>query len=233
MKTIGILGGMSWESTAIYYRIINQEINRRLGGLSSAKILINSVNFGDIEQWWKTDDWAGIGHYLAEHAMQLQKGGADALVIATNTMHKLAPLIEEHIDIPLLHIADSTGDAIKQSGLDKVGLLGTRFTMEEQFYTGYLASHKNIDVLIPDNGERLEINRIIFDELVHGVIKAKSRSIYKQAIHHLADRGAKGIILGCTEIPMLIQQSDVQLPLYDTTTLHALSAVNFALSESR
>lgn len=231
MKTIGILGGMSWESTLEYYRLINEEVKARLGGFYSAKILLYSFNFAEIESLQHQGRWTEMGHLLSETAQKLEQAGADFLLIATNTMHKVAPLIEQAISIPLLHIVDATAAAIKKDGFNRVGLLGTKFTMEEDFYRRRLIEKYKIDVLIPSAEQRDLIHQVIFNELVMGEIKEKSRLNFIRIINDLKSAGAQGIILGCTEIPLLVKPGHSSLPLYDTTAIHARSAVDWALAE--
>ena len=229
MKTIGLLGGMSWESSIEYYRIINETVKDRLGGLHSAKCLMYSVDFAEIEKLQHVGDWEALTQAMIDAAKHLEKGGADLLVICTNTMHKMAPEVSAAINIPLLHIADAAADAIKTQKLQIVGLLGTRFTMEGDFYRGKLEKDHGLKVLIPDDEEREIVHRIIYDELVQGVIREESRKAYLDVIVELETRGAEGVILGCTEIPLLVKQSDVSIPLFDTTTIHAQAAVDWAL----
>jgi aspartate racemase len=229
MKTIGLIGGMSWESSAEYYRIINETVKKSMGGLHSAKCIMYSVDFGEIVEIHEDGRWDEVGEILSDIAMTLEKGGADFIVICTNTMHKLAETIQPRISIPLLHIADATGEKISERGMKTVGLLGTKFTMEEAFYKNRLKEHFNIDTLIPRKEERAAVNTIIYDELCVGVFNESSRTTMKNIIQSLVDRGAEGIILGCTEIPLLIKQEDVSVPLFDTTEIHSQAAVNLAL----
>lgn len=229
MKTIGLIGGMSWESTVEYYRIINQEINRKLGGLHSGKILMYSVNFGEIEPLMREGRWGEIGDHVAGIARTLQEGGADLILLCTNTVHKVADNIEKVISIPFIHIADAAGESISKRGLKKVGLLGTRYTMEEEFYTGRLADKFGLGVVIPPDEQRGVVNEVIFNELCKGVVSQSSKNEFKTVIDGLVKQGAEGIILGCTEIPMLITQEDSAVPLFDTTMIHALRAVDYAL----
>jgi aspartate racemase len=230
MKTLGLIGGMSWESTVTYYRLINQGIKARLGGHHSAKMILHSVDFAEIEQLQKTNQWSEAGKLLGGAARSLEIAGADCIVLCTNTMHKVAADIEQSVSIPLLHIADGTAAAIKAAGVDTVGLLGTRFTMEQDFYVGRLRDRHGINVLCPTQEERNEVHRVIYDELVHGTVLDESKNKYLQIIEHLTDQGAQGIVLGCTEISMLIAPGDVSLRYFDTAGLHAASAVDFALS---
>jgi len=229
MKTIGLLGGMSWESTAVYYRLINEGVKARLGGLHSAKLVLYSVDFQEIEELQHAADWDEAGKVLAKAAHFLQLAGADFLVICTNTMHKVAPAIEREINIPILHIADATAAVIKGLGIRTVGLLGTRFTMEQDFYTGRLREKHGLQVLIPDENERERVHQIIYEELCLGKVLDESSEEYRRIIKNLAQRGAEGIILGCTEISMLIGQKDSPVPLFDTTRIHAQKAVGWAI----
>ena len=230
MKTIGMIGGMSWESSAEYYRIINEEVHRRLGGVHSAKCLLLSVDFAEIEEQQRLDQWAEATQAMVEAAQALERGGADFVVICTNTMHKMADAVQTAIHIPLLHIADAAAAEIQKRGLHKIGLLGTRFTMEEPFYKDRLAEKFGLDVLIPDAVDRDIVHHIIYDELVIGKIVPQSKAEYLRIIADLQARGAQGILLGCTEIGLLVHQADCTLPLFDTTLLHALAAVEFALA---
>lgn len=230
MKTIGLIGGMSWESTVDYYRIINQEVARRLGGLHSAKILMYSVAFGELEPLMREGKWDEIGGHMATIAKTLESGGADVILLCTNTVHKVAGWIEGAITVPFIHIADATGEEITRKGLKKVALLGTRYTMEGDFYRDRLTEKFGLSVLIPPDEERGIINDVIFNELCKGVINQSSKDQFKAVIKGLVARGAEGIILGCTEIPMLIKQGDCPVPLLDTTSIHALRAVEYALS---
>ena len=229
MKTIGLLGGMSWESSLEYYRIINQTVKRRLGGLHSARCLLHSYDFAEIEALQHNDAWAELALKMIDGVQRLKAGGADFLVICTNTMHRMADEIEEATRIPLLHIADAAAGAIKTQGLEVVGLLGTNFTMTGDFYRKRLEEEHNIQVLIPDEASRQTIHRIIYDELVLGEIRKESREAYLYVIDQLAKKGAQGVILGCTEIPLLVKQKDTAIPVFDTTTLHAEAAVDWAL----
>ncbi|MDZ3955921.1 aspartate/glutamate racemase family protein [Bacillus thuringiensis] len=228
MKTIGLIGGMSWESTSEYYRIINEEIKERLGGLHSAKCLINSVDFEEIERCQSSGDWDGAGEILGNAAYSLQKGGADFIIICTNTMHKVVGKIKAKIDIPVLHIADATAKEIKRKDIQKVGLLGTKYTMEQDFYKSRIEEH-DIKVIVPSEKNRKEINKVIYTELCLGKIVSQSREYYKRVIEELVQKGAQGIILGCTEIGLLIKQENVSVPIFDTTHIHAIEAVKAAL----
>lgn len=231
MKTIGILGGMSWESTAHYYQYIQTSVRERLGGFHSAPIVMGSVDFARIESYQSAGNWAGAGKDLADWAQRIAAAGADVLILATNTMHIVAPAIESAIPIPLLHIADATGQRIAaEQAKPRVGLLGTRFTMEQDFYMRRLVDHHGIEVLIPEEQDRHTIHRIIFEELVLGKVLPESRAAYLRITEDLIARGAGGVILGCTEIGMLLSQEDVALPLYDTTRIHAEAAVDAALA---
>ncbi|MEW6513853.1 MAG: aspartate/glutamate racemase family protein [Pseudomonadota bacterium] len=229
MKTIGLIGGMSWESTVPYYRLINEGVKQRLGGLHSARVVLYSVDFHDIERLQHAGRWDEASALLAAAARSLQAAGADFLVLCTNTMHKVAPAIEAAVTIPLLHIADPTADAVKQAGIRTVGLLGTRFTMEQDFYRGRLEARHGLKVVIPETMDRDVVHRVIYDELCLGVTREESRAAYRAIIGRLVTQGAQGIILGCTEIGLLVKTEDAPVPLFDTTALHAASAVEFAL----
>ena len=229
MKTIGMIGGMSWESSIEYYRIINETVKEKLGGLHSAKSLMYSVDFAEIEALQHAGRWDKATQAMIEAARHIEAGGADFVVICTNTMHKMANQVEAAIGIPLLHIADATAEAIKAQGLSKVGLLGTKYTMEGDFYRGRLVEKHGLDVLIPEAEDREIVHRIIYDELVLGEIKSESLDAYKRIIEKLIDAGAQGIILGCTEIGLLVKDEDSRVPLFDTTYIHAVSAVEMAL----
>ncbi len=230
MKTIGMLGGMSWESTQSYYRSINEGIKARLGGLHSAKIALYSVDFAEIESLQHRGEWEQTAEILGDAALSVQHAGADFLLICTNTMHKVAPQIQRRIDIPVLHIADATARVLLADGVSRVGLLGTRFTMEQDFYRERLQV-QGIDVLVPGDDDRNVVHDVIYTELCLGVIKDDSRARYLDIVARLADNGAQAIILGCTEIALLIRQSDTQVPLYDTTAIHASEAIAMALAE--
>ena len=230
MKTIGLIGGMSWESTIPYYRQINETIKVRLGGLHSAKIVLVSVDFHDIERLQHAGDWAGAGAMLAAAARSLEAAGADFLILCTNTMHKVAPAIEAAVGIPLLHIADPTAAGIRQAGHSTVGLIGTRFTMEQEFYRDRLSARHGLSVIVPEAEDRATIHRIIYDELCLGVILPGSRDAYRRIIESLVAQGAQAIILGCTEISLLISQADASVPLFDTTAMHAQAAAEEALA---
>ena len=229
MKTIGLIGGMSWESSAEYYRLINQQVKARLGGLHSAKILMFSLDFAEIEKLQSQGKWDQAGEILIRAAQGLEKGGADFLLLCTNTMHKLAGDIQQNISLPLLHIADATGLEIKKTTIKKIGLLGTKFTMEQDFYKGRLKDQFGFEVLIPDAPDRQMVHDIIYRELCLGTIQSASKEKYKKIIDRLVAKGAEGVILGCTEISLLINQKDSLVPLFDTTKIHAAAAVDKAL----
>lgn len=233
MKTIGLLGGMSWESSIEYYRIINQAVKKRLGGLHSAQCLMYSVDFAEIEVLQHVGEWETLTDVMINAVRRLEKGGADCLLICTNTMHRMADEIESATSIPLLHIADATADAVKSEKLHTVGLLGTRFTMEGDFYKGRLEKEHGLKVLVPDDSGRETVHRIIYNELVLGEIKDASRQAYLDIIANLQNNGAEGVILGCTEIPLLVKQADVDLPIFDTTTIHAEAAVEWAIEKEK
>ena len=230
MRTIGLIGGMSWESSALYYRWLNEETQRRLGGLHSARILLLSVDFADIERLQHAGQWDEAGTILAEAARSLAAGGADLILLCTNTMHKVVATITRAIDVPLLHIADPTAEAIRRAGVQRVGLLGTRFTMEQAFYRDRLTGRYGLDVLVPDDSDRSTVHDIIYDELCLGRIDDASRDRYRAVMARLVERGAEAIILGCTEITLLVGPDDATVPLFDTTRLHALAAVDIALA---
>lgn len=229
MKTIGLIGGMSWESSAEYYRIINREVQRRLGGVHSARSLMLSVDFGGIEKLQHAGDWDALSAEMVAAAQALERGGADFIILCTNTMHRLADAMAVSIAIPLLHIVDPTAEALKGAGVQRVGLLGTAFTMEQDFYKGRLAEH-GLDVLIPEAEDRAVVHRIIYEELVCGEIREPSRAAYRAVIARLVAAGAEAIILGCTEIMLLVRDEDSAVPLFDTTALHAMAAVDRALA---
>jgi aspartate racemase len=229
MKTLGLIGGMSWESTVPYYRTINQTVKEQLGGLHSARLLLYSVDFAEIEKLQHAGDWDAAGAVLADAARSLKAGGAQLLVICTNTMHKVADAVEAASGLPLLHIADATGDAIRARSITRIGLLGTRFTMEQDFYRRRLIERHGLDVLVPEPDERDLVHRVIYDELCQGVIRDESRAQYRRVMDGLVARGAQGIILGCTEIGLLVGEDDASAPLFDTTALHARAAALAAL----
>ncbi|MAA66938.1 MAG: aspartate racemase [Alteromonadaceae bacterium] len=229
MKTIGLLGGMSWESTVSYYRALNEGVKAARGGLHSARIILNSLEFAEIETLQSKGDWQALADILVEAGLAIERAGADGLLICTNTMHKVAPEVQAALSIPLLHIADATGEVLKSAGIRQIGLLGTRYTMEQPFYRDRIEQQFGIDVLVPDLAERDAIHRIIFEELCQGVISDASRSVFLDAISALAGRGAQGVILGCTEIALLVKPSDTDVPLFDTTQIHVDQAVRWAL----
>ena len=230
MKTIGLLGGMSWESTIPYYRLINEGVKQRLGGLHSASLLLHSVDFHEIEVCQSSGDWDKAGEVLANAALGLQQAGAEAILLCTNTMHKVASHIEARCSLPFLHIADATGRAIASSGKSRVALLGTRYTMEQDFYRGRLSSEFGIESLIPDEADRARINQIIFEELCLGTFSDASRHYYLSVIEKLAAQGAEGVIFGCTEIGLLVPAEESPVPVFDTAAIHAADAVEFMLS---
>lgn len=229
MKTIGLIGGMSWESTASYYRLLNQGVKAKLGGLHSAKICLYSVDFAEIEVLQRTHKWDEAAEILVDAARRLEAAGADYVLICTNTMHKLYADIQAAISLPVLHIVDATADQLKHAGVTKVGLLGTRFTMEEAFYKDRMQQNHGIEVLVPNPSQRNSIHEIIYQELCLGEINDASRILYLKVIQNLFDQGAQAIILGCTEIALLIKQEHTSIPLYDTTAIHADYAVDMAL----
>lgn len=231
MKTVGLLGGMSWESTVPYYQVLNREVGRRLGGLHSARVLLLSVDFQEIEVLQHQGKWGELGDMLARDARTLQDAGADFLVICTNTMHLVAPRIESTLSIPILHIADATAERIKASGMRRVGLLGTRFTMEEPFYRGRLEERHGLEVVVPPAEDRGVVHRVVYEELVLGRILDGSREAYRRIVADLVAAGAEGVILGCTEIGLLLKPGDATVPLFDTALIHAEAAAAFALEE--
>lgn len=228
MRTIGLIGGMSWESTAEYYRLANELVRERLGGLHSARLVLASVDFAEIERLQVAGDWDEAGRRLSDEARRLEAAGADFLVLCTNTMHKVAPAIEAAVSVPLLHLADATAKAVRRAGVVRVGLLGTAFTMEQDFYVGRLRA-AGLDVVIPEAADRELVHRVIFDELCLGVASAESRRAYREVIDRLVASGAEGVILGCTEIELLIGQGDSPVPVFPTTCLHVEAAVARAL----
>jgi len=230
MKTIGLIGGMSWESSIEYYRIINETVRDKLGGLHSSKCVMYSLDFAEIEALQHQNRWEEATQLMIDAAQHVQNGGADFVLICTNTMHKMAEDIQKHIDIPILHIADATAETIKRKGLTNIGLLGTRFTMEEQFYRGRLESKHGLSVIIPNEDDREIIHRVIYDELCLGEIKSSSKDKYAAIIDKLIQAGAQGIILGCTEISLLVDDAQSAVPIFDTTLIHATSAVEYALA---
>ena len=231
MKTIGLLGGMTCESSLEYYRLINQGVRERLGGVHSARSVMVSIDFADIDVWMRQNKWEPIIEIVQQAARDTEKGGADFLVICTNTIHKLAEHIEAVVDIPILHIADMVAEAIKSRGHKSTGLLGTSFTMEEAFYRGRLQERHGLEVLIPDGDDRKIVNHVIYEELSTGILKEDSRREYQRIIRKLNDRGAEGVILGCTEIGLLVKPEDSPVPLFDSTIVHARAAVEYALAD--
>lgn len=230
MKTIGLIGGMSWESTVTYYQILNETVKQRLGGLHSAKILLYSVDFDEIEKYQSSGEWEKSAEVLSQAAMNLEKAGADFIVICTNTMHKVAPKIQSHISIPIIHIAEATADELIKRGISRVALLGTKYTMTQDFYKDKLLK-AGIDVVIPDLTGIETVNDIIYKELCLGIISEESKKKYLEIIDRLAEQGAQGVILGCTEIGLLIQQTDTSLPVFDTTQIHAIKAAELSIED--
>jgi aspartate racemase len=229
MKTIGMIGGMSWESSLEYYRIMNETVKEKLGGFHSAQCILYSVDFDDVEKMQHQGDWESLTRMMIEAGQRVKRAGADFLVICTNTMHMMADAVQNAVQIPLLHIADVTAEAVKANGQNRVGLLGTKFTMEQDFYKGRLKDLHGIDVLIPEDEERQVIHDILYNELCLGEIRELSREKFQDIIQNLVGREAQGIILGCTEIPLIVHQEDYEIPLYDTTALHAKAAVEYAI----
>jgi aspartate racemase len=229
MKTIGLLGGMSWESTVIYYRLMNESVQRRLGGLHSARILLASIDFAELASLQQSGAWDAAADLLVGHARGLERAGADVLLIGANTMHKVVPQLEAALRIPLLHVADAAAVAVNQAGGRRPALLGTRFTMEESFYRDRVRQRHGLDALIPEEGDRGFVHRAIYEELCRGILRAETRREFQQIIARLVARGADGVILGCTEIPLLIGPADASVPVFDTTALHAEAAVEWAL----
>jgi aspartate racemase len=231
MRRLGLIGGMTWHSTVDYYRLINEGVHARLGGAHSADLILISIDFEPVEEMQGRGDWAGMGRLMGEWARRLEEAGAEGLVICTNTMHRLADSVAGAVSIPLIHIADATAVAIKKKGLTTVGLLGTRYTMELDFYRGRLEKEHGLKVLIPEEPGRTTVHDIIYRELAHGTIREESRRAYLEVIGDLVRRGAQGVILGCTEIPLLVKAKDSPVTVFDTTALHAAAAVDFALSD--
>ena len=232
MKTVGLIGGMSWESTVPYYQTINHEVVDRLGGLHSAKILLDSVDFHEIEALQSAGRWPEAGELLAFSAERLETAGADFLVLCTNTMHKVADRLVACVSIPLLHIADATADAIKSAGLRRIGLLGTRFTMEQDFYRGRLQQRHGLEVIVPSAADRATVHAVIYEELCRGQINPVSRDAYVAIVKKLLHQGCEGVLLGCTEIGLLLKPQDAPVPLFDTAKLHAQAAARFTLDEA-
>lgn len=230
MKTIGLLGGMSWESTIPYYRLINEGVKQRLGGLHSASLILHSVDFHEIEAYQASGEWDKAGEMLAQAAVGLERAGAEGIVLCTNTMHKVASHIEARCSLPFLHIADATGRAITNAGMKRVALLGTRYTMEQDFYRGRLRSPFDIECIVPEEADRVRINQIIFEELCLGTFSNASRQYYLSVMDKLAKQGAEGVIFGCTEIGLLVPADESPIPVFDTTAIHAADAVEFMLS---
>lgn len=230
MKILGLIGGMSWESTIPYYRMINQQVKEQLGGLHSAKIILYSVDFHEIEQLQAKGDWKTAAQLLSDAAVSLKNAGADVIVVCTNTMHKVADDIEAASGLPLLHIADATAAQIRQQGINKIGLLGTRYTMEQDFYRGRLTEKHGLEVITPDSIDRESVNRIIYEELCLGVISETSRQEYRRIMGKLEQQGVQGIIFGCTEITLLVNAQDASVPVFDTTAIHACAAAEYALT---
>lgn len=231
MKTIGLIGGMSWESSLEYYRIINETVREQLGGLHSARIFMYSFDFAEIAELQDVGNWDQTAKLITRAAQRLEKAGADVLLICTNTMHKVADEVQENVEIPLLNIADAAAEEIKARGLKKVGLLGTKFTMEDDFYKERLVKKHGLETIVPDGRERQIINHVVYNELCCGRVKRASKEKFRRIMQNLAENGAEGIILGCTEICLLVDQRDAEIPLFDTTTIHATSAAKFALSQ--
>jgi aspartate racemase len=231
MKKIGLIGGMSWESTLVYYQIINQEVNKMLGGFHSAKLVLESVDFAEIETLQHQNNWEALNEIMLKAAQNLEQAGADCIVICTNTMHLCCDYISKNSHLPILHIAKATGEAVHNLGLKKVLLLGTKFTMEQTFYSDILYDKFNIQTVIPELKDRNTVHQIIYNELVHGILNPDSKKQYQEIINKYESQGNEGVILGCTEIPLLITQKDVNVPVFNTTDIHAKAAVSFALSE--
>jgi aspartate racemase len=229
MRTLGLIGGLSWESTALYYRHLNELVRARLGGLASAQLLLWSFNFADVARLQHDDDWDGAAALMVDAARRLHRGGAEALVVCSNTMHRMAEALERAVPLPLLHIADATGEAIRAAGLRRPALLATRFTMEQDFYKQRLRDRHGLDVLVPDEAGRTMVHDVIYDELCQGAIRDESRTRYQEVVSRLSAQGADALILGCTEVALLIGPEHVDLPVFDTTRLHAEAAVAFAL----
>lgn len=231
MRTIGVIGGMSWESSALYYQWINRGVRDRCGPLHSARLILDSLDFSEIARWQREGDWMAAGNALAASARRLEAGGAECIVLATNTMHKVADAVTAVTRLPFIHIADPTGEAIRQQGIDRVLLLGTAFTMNEDFYRSRLQENYGVHCLLPDEQDRAQVHRIIYDELCAGVISEASREVYRRIVATAQAAGAQGVILGCTEIGLLLRQEDSTMPLFDTAALHAKAAVDFALAD--
>lgn len=230
MRTIGLIGGMSWESTVLYYQTLNREVGRRLGGLHSAPLHLLSLDFEQIASRQRSGDWPGMAAILCDAARRLEGAGAQAILIATNTMHRVAEEVQAAVSVPLLHIGDVTGQAVRAAGLRRVALLGTRFTMEQPFYTGRLAA-QGVECLVPEEGERAEVHRIIFDELCKGIFRPEARARLAAIATRLKQAGAEGVVLACTELTLVFRPEDVAMPVFDTTELHALAAVEFCIAD--
>ncbi|MDT4826441.1 putative racemase YgeA [compost metagenome] len=230
MKTIGLIGGMSWESSAEYYRLINQDMKARLGGHNNARSIMATVCFEEIKALQHAEQWDELGQLMQQAARQVEAGGADFVLLCTNTMHRVAPAIESVLHVPFIHIVDPTAQALRQAGIRRVGLLGTRFTMEQDFYRGRMRELHGIDVVVPEQADRERVHDVIYEELCHGIVRNEARAEYQRIVAALAAQGAEGVILGCTEITLLLGQGDVALPVFDTTALHAQAAVTLALS---
>lgn len=230
MKVIGLIGGMSWESSAVYYRLVNQGVRGRLGGQHNARSLMYTVDFAAVEAMQHAGRWDEAGDVLADAALRLERGGAECVVLCTNTMHKLADRIEAAVAIPLLHIVDATAAALRARGVGRVGLLATAFTMEQEFYRGRLRERFGIEAIVPDEADRRLVHAVIYDELCQGVVRPESKAAYLRVMRDLEGRGARAIVLGCTEIMLLVGQADAELPIFDTTALHAAAAVDWALA---
>ena len=229
MKRLGLLGGMSWESSVEYERIINQTVREALGGVASADLIIRSFNFADIEQLQAAGEWNRAGEVLATAAHDLERAGAEAIVLCTNTMHVVAPQIEKAVSVPLLHIADATAELVREARIDTVALLGTRYTMEQDFYAGRIRDRFGIEVIVPDEPDRTKVHSVIYDELVRGIISPHSRLAFQRVVDRLVARGARGVIAGCTEIELLLHPGDIDVPYFPTTRIHAVAAAEFAL----
>jgi aspartate racemase len=232
MKTIGLIGGMSWESSRVYYELLNEKVREELGGFHSCKCILVSVDFAEVEHWQRTENWLKLDNMMAKAAMQLEEAGSDIILLCTNTMHRCSPAITSRIKVPFLHIAKATGEDILLKGLRRMSLLGTRYTMENNFYASYLEDHFGIEVLVPDASDRSVVHNIIYKELVLGKFKESSRRMLQDIIARQKQIGAQGVILGCTELPMLVSEKDAPLPMFDTTKIHAEKAVAWALQDS-
>lgn len=230
MKTIGLIGGVSWVSTIEYYRVINEEVNKRLGGIHSARCIVYSVDLGEIKRLQDRGDWSAVAEILTGAARSLERAGADFVLLCANTLHKVADLIEESINVPFIHIVDAVAEALQERGITKVGLLGTRFTMEDGFY-GEQLRRRGIEAVIPCEEDRVKVDDIIYRELCRGVVRESSKDALKIIVDRLVEKGARGVVLGCTELPLLVRQSDVEVPVFDTTRIHAMKAVEYSIGE--